>query len=200
MPVSARSGRQRATRGRETASKPPPLTTARGRKASSSPSDSPSTPWSWQTASTSTAWPSNSPPTASPSPTTFSPACHRSSLLSGLPSPARAARADRRRFRHIRRHGPRLRHRRRRLSLPPGSRAAAGPREMDLDHVLLDGTSAGCDRGGDGRAGFCQEHAAAACTCRSLPTLPASCCGSRRTARPHPRPDRGPHTLHHPDL
>ncbi len=74
-------------------------------------------------------------------------------------------------------------------------------RETDPDHVLLDGTLAECDRVGDSRADFSQKHRPSrrerAGRGRSHRQAAVDL---TRAARPHSRPDRGPHPPHHPDL
>ena len=50
-------------------------------------------------------------------------------------------------------------------------------RETDPDHVLLDGTLAECDRSVTAGSTSPRSTAVTACTCRSRPVPPASCCG-----------------------
>jgi hypothetical protein len=63
--------------------------------------------------------------------------------------------------------------------------------------MLLDGTLAECDRVGDGRADYSHKHRRHGVNVQVVTDSAGQCA---RTARPCPRPGRGPHPPDHPDL
>lgn len=72
-------------------------------------------------------------------------------------------------------------------------------REHDPDFALLDKTLAECDRAGDNRADHPAKHRRHGVNLQVI-TPRRDPVDLARTARPHPRPDRGPHPSPHPDL